>query len=75
MFDLKEAIIQWRDNLAQRETYGKSDLDELESHLQEQMEELIGSGLSEESVSGTHGNDGGGAGMWHSTGGVVSNST
>ena len=48
MFDVNEAIIRWREGLAQGEACGKSDLEELECHLREQIEELSRSGLSAE---------------------------
>jgi len=38
MFDLNEQIIKWRSNLAQSQTLGSSDIDELESHLREEIE-------------------------------------
>lgn len=56
MFDMIEAIKQWRDNLEQGESMAKPDLDELESHLRDQLEELRNTGLSEEEAFwvGTH---------------------
>jgi hypothetical protein len=48
MFDLNEQIIKWRSNLAQSQTLGSSDIDELESHLREEIEHLTGLKLSEE---------------------------
>jgi hypothetical protein len=40
VFDLNEQISKWRSNLAQSQTLGKPDIDELESHLQEEIENL-----------------------------------
>jgi hypothetical protein len=48
MFDLNEEIIKWRSNLAQSESLGSSDIDELESHLCEEIEQLTGLNLSDE---------------------------
>jgi hypothetical protein len=48
MFDLNEQIIKWRSNLAQSQTLGNSDIDELESHLREEIENLKASNLSDE---------------------------
>ena len=48
MFDLNEQIIKWRSNLAQTETLANSDVDELESHLREEIEQLNGLKLSDE---------------------------
>jgi len=48
MFDLNEQIIKWRGNLAQSQTLGNSDIDELESHLREEIENLTALKLSDE---------------------------
>ncbi|MFB0554235.1 MAG: hypothetical protein ACETWQ_13085 [Phycisphaerae bacterium] len=48
MFDLNEQIIKWRSNLAQSQTLGNSDIDELESHLREEIENLTSLKLSDE---------------------------
>ncbi len=48
MFDLNEEILKWRNSLAQSEPLGGSDVDELESHLREQIECLASLNLSEE---------------------------
>jgi len=48
MFDLNEQINRWRGNLAQSETLGSSDIDELESHLREEIENLTTLKLSDE---------------------------
>ncbi len=48
MFDLNEQIIKWRNNLAQSETLAGSDIEELESHLREEIEQLTGLKLSDE---------------------------
>ncbi len=48
MFDLKEEITKWRNDLVQSETLGKSDIAEMENHLQEEIEHLTTLKLSEE---------------------------
>jgi TctA family transporter len=48
MFDLNEKISMWRSNLAQSETLAGSDIEELESHLREEIEQLTGLKLSDE---------------------------
>lgn len=48
MFDLNEQIINWRNNLTQPKTLGSSDIDELESHLREEIENLNALNLSDE---------------------------
>lgn len=48
MFDLSNEIKKWRSNLAQSESLGKSDIDELESHLREEIDHLTASKLSEQ---------------------------
>jgi len=48
MFDLNEKISMWRNNLAQSETLGSSDIEELESHLHEEIEQLKTLKLSDE---------------------------
>jgi len=48
MFDLNEKISKWRGNLAQSQTLGSSDIDELESHLREEIESLKCLKLSDE---------------------------
>lgn len=48
MFDLNEKISMWRSNLAQSQALGNSDIDELESHLHEEIENLKDSKLSKE---------------------------
>jgi len=48
MFDLNEQIIKWRSNFAQSETLAGSDIDELESHLCEEIDQLTGLKLSDE---------------------------
>ena len=48
MFDLNQEITKWRNNLTQSETLGKSDIDELEGHLREDVGSLKGSKLSDE---------------------------
>ena len=48
MFDLNKAISSWRMGLSERQTCAKSDIDELESHLREEIEHLTGLKLSDE---------------------------
>jgi hypothetical protein len=48
MFDLNQEIAKWRSNLTQSETLSKSDVDELESHLREEIESLKSAKLSDE---------------------------
>jgi len=48
MSDVEKRIEQWRDGLAGSELLGGSDVDELESHLREEMEHLKTTGLSDE---------------------------
>jgi len=47
-FDLKAAIRNWRQNLAQSPEFRTGDVDELESHVQDSVAELEGCGLSAE---------------------------
>jgi len=48
MFDLNEQINKWRSNLAQSQAPGNSDIDALESHLREEIENLTDLKLSDE---------------------------
>jgi hypothetical protein len=48
MFDLNEAIRQWRQALAAQPGFRNGDLEELEDHLRESVTELESSGLSRE---------------------------
>jgi len=48
MFNLKEAILKWRSELMQRESYSGSDVEELESHLRDEIGNLTLVSLSEE---------------------------
>jgi hypothetical protein len=48
MFDINEQIIKWRSNLTKSETLGSSDIEELESHLHEEIEQLKTLKLSDE---------------------------
>ena len=48
MFDLNERINHWRASLAQSQSLGKTDIDELESHLREEVDSLKESTLSDE---------------------------
>ncbi len=47
MSDLEKRIEQWRNALRTSDAFGASDVDELESHLREEMERLRPLGLSE----------------------------
>ncbi len=46
MFDLNEQITKWRTTLAESEKCSKPDIDELETHLREEIEHLTPAGLS-----------------------------
>lgn len=48
MFDLNQAIVQWRAALAAQPNLRNSDADELEDHLREEIAGLTAGGLSEE---------------------------
>ncbi len=48
MFDLNEHIAKWRHRQGQSETLATRDLDELEGHLREEIEQLVASKLSQE---------------------------
>ena len=48
MFDLEKAIVEWRRGLTDREVANAATLDELESHLREDVEEQVRAGLSAE---------------------------
>jgi len=48
MFDLNKAISSWRIGLSERQTCEKSDIDEMESHLREEIDSLTASKLSEQ---------------------------
>ena len=48
MFDLNEKIKKWRCAFAQSEAFDKSDIDELENHLREEIERLVALRLSSE---------------------------
>jgi len=48
MFDLNEKISKWHSNLAQSQTFEKVDIDELETHLREEIESLKCLKLSDE---------------------------
>jgi hypothetical protein len=48
MFDLNKAISSWRMGLSERQTCAKSDIDELESHLREEIDSLTASKLSQQ---------------------------
>jgi len=46
MFDLEAQINSWRDHLRARGNFTESDISELESHLRDEIDDLITSGLS-----------------------------
>ena len=48
MFNLNEQIGRWRENLGQSQTLGTADIDELESHLRQEIESLQRLNLSDE---------------------------
>jgi hypothetical protein len=48
MFDLNDEIGKWRSNLAESQTLETSDIDELESHLREEIEQLVTAKLSQQ---------------------------
>lgn len=48
MFTIEQAIENWRNELRQKQTVMESDIEELESHLRDEMERLTPLGLSEE---------------------------
>ena len=48
MFDLEGAISQWRERLSWRDAFTNADLDEMESHLRDEIESLVASGNSEQ---------------------------
>ena len=48
MFDMNEKIKIWRSDLTRQQTLEKSDIDELENHLREEIERLTESDLTQE---------------------------
>jgi hypothetical protein len=48
MFDLRSAVENWRRELLQGEAIAIADINEMETHLHEEIESLAGHGLSEE---------------------------
>ncbi len=48
MFDLNTAITNWRQELGQNDALDTGDLNEMESHLRDEIEGLAGGGLSQE---------------------------
>jgi hypothetical protein len=48
MFNLNDQISKWRSNLAASQTLERSDIDELENHLREEIEHLMALKLSQE---------------------------
>ncbi|MHC4744052.1 MAG: permease prefix domain 1-containing protein [Planctomycetota bacterium] len=48
MFDLNEQITKWRTSLAESEKCSKADIDELENHLREEIDNLTPAGLSQQ---------------------------
>jgi len=49
MFDLEINIRSWSDHLRARGNFKETDIIELESHLNDEIEDLIGTGLAEDS--------------------------
>jgi len=47
MFDLEKSTVNWLGDLRQSGSFEESDLEELGSHLKDEIEKLLGSGLSE----------------------------
>ena len=50
MFDLNEQIKKWRDNLVKKDALKESDIDELENHLRDEVDELCSTKLTPEEV-------------------------
>ena len=50
MFDLEKAIRNWRRSLQKKRRVREGDIAELESHLREEMDRQVASGLDEESA-------------------------
>lgn len=48
MFDLEGAIAQWRERLSWRDAFTDADLNEMESHLRDEIEALVVSGTTEQ---------------------------
>lgn len=48
MFDLNYSILNWKQNLLGNESFTRENIDELESHLTEQINDLTGAGLNDE---------------------------
>jgi hypothetical protein len=48
MFNLNDEISKWRSSLAESQTLETSDIDELESHLREEIEQLVTAKLSQQ---------------------------
>jgi hypothetical protein len=48
MFTVEQAVENWKNELRQKQTVMESDIEELESHLRDEMEQLAPLGLSEE---------------------------
>jgi hypothetical protein len=48
MFDLESNISSWSDHLRSRGNFKETDILELESHLQDEIEDLIGTGLAQD---------------------------
>ena len=47
-FNLNGAIAQWRERLSWRDAFTNADLDEMESHLRDEVESLVASGITEQ---------------------------
>jgi hypothetical protein len=48
MFDLNKAISSWRMNLSEKQTCARSDIDEMETHLREEIDSLTAAKLSQQ---------------------------
>jgi hypothetical protein len=48
MFTIEQAVENWKNDLRQKQTLMETDIEELESHLREEMERLAPLGLNEE---------------------------
>ncbi len=48
MFDLNKSILNWKQDLKGNESFTKENIDELESHLNEQISDLSSAGLNDE---------------------------
>ena len=46
MFSLESAVAFWRGQLENNRTFRQDDIDELERHIRDQVEELVSGGMS-----------------------------